>query len=317
MVLSYVINFNIIRSARARPIRLRRYNSFHRTIMASTVKLPDSRILSYALDTAPPNAPIVLLANSLCAPYPAWDRVVSVLNKSGFRTLRYDQPGHGISSAPKALDTTFDSMADDIHHLLKTLEIPKLHSWVGVSIGAAGGIYFSAKYPNVIRKLAICDTISSSPVNAGQDNPFGPRVAAAREGGDMVSTTQAILEQWFGKAWLEANPEETLRMRKVMLTTTVDGFETCCHAIRSKEFDLRPLFVKVGAGVDDALCVVGEKDANLPQTMEDMRAQIEAGFKAAGKDKKINLAIIENAGHVCYVDGFEQFCDSVIGWVKC
>lgn len=284
--------------------------------MASTISLPDSRQLSYSLDAEPKDAPVVILSNSLCAPFTGWDHVVSVLNKNGYRTLRYDQPGHGDSSAPKALDTTFASIADDVSHLLKTLGISKVHSWVGVSMGAATGIYFVTQYPNVVSKLAICDTISCSPSNAGVDDAFGPRVAAARKDGNMETITQGTLERWFGKDWLEQNPQETERMRSLMLRTSIDGFETCCHALRSDTFDLRPLFGKVGAGVDEAICVVGEKDANLPQTMADMRAKVEEGFSAAGKPKSVDLAVIKNAGHVCFIDGFDQFNEVILSFLK-
>lgn len=304
----------LLRVAYPRGSRLNSIN-ITRFKMASTLSLPDSRVLNYALDKSPENAPIVLLSNSLCAPLNGWDHVVPVLNKRGFRTLRYDQPGHGGSSAPKNLDTTFESIADDVNHLLKHLQIPKLHGWIGVSMGAATGIIFAAKYPGLVSKMAICDTISSSPINAGVEDLFGQRVAAAREAGNLDAITQGTLERWFGKEWLESNPEEAARMRSVMSGTTVDGFETCCHALRGKDFDLRPLFTKVGAGVDDALLVVGEKDANLPETMEEMRVKVEEGFKAAGKDKKIDLVLIQNAGHVCFIDGFDQFVSKVISWL--
>ncbi|KAM5343266.1 hypothetical protein ACJ41O_014232 [Fusarium nematophilum] len=284
--------------------------------MASTLTLPDSRTLSYSLDTAPEGKPVVILSNSLCAPFGIWDHVVKALNNDGFRTLRYDQPGHGSSSAPKALDTTFDSMADDVNHLLATLGINKVHAWIGVSMGAAGGIYFTTKYPNIVSKLAICDTISSSPINAGVDDLFGPRVAAAREAGNLDATIQGTLERWFGNDWLAKNPQEAQRVRGVMSGTTIDGFEACCNALRSETFDLRPRFEKVGASVEDALCVVGEKDANLPQTMAEMRDKIEEGFKAAGKSNKIDLVVIKDAGHVCFIDGPEQFESAVLRWVK-
>ncbi|KAK0388823.1 hypothetical protein NLU13_5066 [Sarocladium strictum] len=284
---------------------------------ASSVSLPDSRSLSYALDTSPANAPVVLLSNSLTAPFTVWDHVVKVLNAKGFRTLRYDQPGHGDSSVPQPLEAnTFDSMAADVYHLLKDLSIEKLHGWIGVSMGAATGVQFVTKYPGIVERLVICDTISSSPINAGIDDAFGPRVAAAREAGNMESIIEGTLERWFGKAWLESNTDEAGRMRNLMRRTTIDGFETCCHALRSPSFDLRPLFGKVAAGVDKALCVVGENDANLPQTMETMRAGIEKGFEAAGKPQKVELKVIKNAGHVCFIDGFDQFCKDVLPFVE-
>ncbi|KAJ4248735.1 hypothetical protein NW762_012573 [Fusarium torreyae] len=284
--------------------------------MASTCTLPDSRALAYALDSTPKDGPLIILSNSLTAPLSVWDHVVKVLNNNGYRTLRYDQPGHGGSSAPKDLNTTFDSMAEDIHYLITMLDIRKVYAWVGVSMGASAGVYFTTRYPHVVSKLAICDTISSSPVNAGTEDTFGPRVAAAREAGNLDSTIQSTLERWFGKEWLDKNPEETQRMRTVMSGTTIDGFEACCNALRSETFDLRPRFDQIGASVNDAICVVGENDANLPETMADMRDKIQQGFKAAGKDNKIDLVVIKNAGHVSFVDGFEQFTTDVLKWLK-
>ncbi|KAF5026734.1 hypothetical protein F66182_1152 [Fusarium sp. NRRL 66182] len=284
--------------------------------MASTLTLPDSRTLAYALDSGPKDGPLIILSNSLAAPLPVWDHVVKVLNSNGYRTLRYDQPGHGGSSAPKDLSPTFDSMAEDVHHLLESLDITRVYAWIGVSMGASAGVYFTTKFPNVVGKLAICDTISASPVNAGTEDAFGPRVAAARKAGSLDSTIQSTLERWFGKDWLNNSPEETQRMRTVMSGTTMDGFEACCNALRSETFDLRPRFGKIGASVDDAICIVGENDANLPTTMAEMRDKIQEGFKAAGKNNKIDLVIIKNAGHVSFVDGFEQFTGDVLKWLK-
>ncbi|KAH8173587.1 alpha/beta hydrolase fold domain-containing protein [Sarocladium implicatum] len=279
--------------------------------------LSDGRKLSYALDTSPRDAPIVLLSNSLSAPFTAWDHVVKVLNDKGFRTLRYDQPGHGDSSVPHPLDAnTFPSMAADVYALLQSLSIEKVHAWVGVSMGAATGIQFVTTYPGVVDRIAICDTISSSPVNAGTDDLFAPRVASARKEGNMESTIQGTMDRWFGSDWLSANPEEAERMRTLMRRTSIDGFETCCHALRSKTFDLRPLFAKVGGSVKKALCVVGENDANLPQAMETMRGEIEKGFRAEGKSDNVQLKVIKNAGHVCFIDGFEQFCEVILAFLK-
>lgn len=286
--------------------------------MASTVTLPDSRTLAYSLDpsTKSTKAPVIILSNSLLAPLPVWDHVVKDLNDNGYHTLRYDQPGHGGSSAPKDLSsTTFDSIAEDVFHLIKTLRIKKIHSWIGVSMGASTGVYFATKYPNIIQKLAICDTISSSPVNAGTEDTFGPRIATARKAGNLDSTIESTLDRWFGKDWMDTNPEETKRMRNVMSGTTLDGFEACCNALKSETFDLRPLFGKVGASVDETICVVGEKDANLPETMAEMRDEIQKGFHSVSKDTKVDLVVIKNAGHVSFIDGYKQFVKELGRWL--
>jgi 3-oxoadipate enol-lactonase len=283
------------------------------------ITLPDGRGMSYSLSPEPSSSsPVVLLANSLCADATSWTKVVEVLHGAGLRTLRFDQPGHGASDVPADLgSTTFDSLADDVHALLESLGLGKLHAWIGVSMGAATGIVFVTKYPGIVSRLVACDTISFSPANEeGGTDVFGPRVAAANKEGSMDSIIEGTLTRWFGPEWMESNPAETSRMRTLMRSTTVAGFETCCAALRSPTFDLRPLFAKVASGVDDALLVVGSKDANLPQTMDTMREGIEMGFKKAGRERNVLLKVIPDAGHVCYVDGFESFCQAVVPFLK-
>ncbi|OHE99703.1 hypothetical protein CORC01_05061 [Colletotrichum orchidophilum] len=282
---------------------------------AQQLSLPDGRVLSYDL-SGPDAKPVVLLANSLAAPFTLWDHVVKVLHDNGFRTLRFDQPGHGRSSAPKGLDTEFETIADDVHLLVKSLKLEKLFAWVGVSMGAATSFYFATKYPGIIQKLAICDTISSSPKHAGVEDLFGPRAKAAGETGNMEVQVDQTMDRWFGAEWIKANPQEAARTRAIMNQTTVEGFQTCCFALQSDRFDIRPLFERIGSGVDEALLVVGEKDANLPQAMKEMRDKVEAGFKAASKDNKIELKVIKNAGHVPFVDNFEQFKEVILAYLK-
>ncbi|PKS06244.1 hypothetical protein jhhlp_006990 [Lomentospora prolificans] len=207
-------------------------------------------------------------------------------------------------------------MADDVAALLKHLKLDTLHAWIGVSMGAAMSIYFVAQHPGIVNKLIICDTISASPVNSGVPDAFGDRVAAARKANSLESIREGTLDRWFGKDWLAANPTEAARMGELMKTTTIDGFETCCAALRSKDFDLEPLLGKVAAGCQDALLVVGEKDADLPVKMQDMRAKIEKSFGDAGRARKVELKVIKNAGHVCFIDGFEEFCQHVIPFLQ-
>ncbi|KAI1330630.1 alpha/beta-hydrolase [Xylariaceae sp. FL0255] len=281
----------------------------------ATLRLASSRSLSYAFTTPPSgsSSPVVLLSNSLCAPFTCWDPVVPKLASLGFSVLRYDQPGHGDSGVPEVLSsTTFESMVDDAHEMLSQLGIKKVHAWIGVSMGAATGIVFAAKYPGLVERLVPCDTISCSPANAGSADVFGPRVTATREAGNVDALVEGTMERWFGSAWMEANAAETERMRKEMRRTTVEGFETCCTALRSTTFDLRPLAAKAGAGVDSAMLLVGSKDANLPETMQGLREGVEKGLnEKSGNAKYVELKVIKDAGHVCFIDGFDSFVSHV------
>lgn len=290
--------------------------------MTSSTKytLPDGRVISYKISIPQQNSEgrlkPVLLSNSLAAPYTSWDHVVKVLVDQGYSVLQYDQPGHGETSAPSDLDvTTFVSMADDVAALLQGLKISKLKAWIGVSMGAAKGVFFAVKYPRVVENLIICDTISSCPKFAGVDDVFEPRAKKALEEGHMRSMIDATFSRWFTGTWRKENPQEADRIKNVMMGTKVEGFVTCIRALQSETFDLRPLASKVGGAVDDALVIVGELDANLPQTMDTLRSQIQEGFQSVGKPNEIELKVIKKAGHVSYVDGFEEFCQVVMAFL--
>ncbi|KAI8963166.1 zearalenone lactonase [Daldinia sp. FL1419] len=285
----------------------------------SSLSLPSSRILSYALTPVPlrSEAPVILLSNSLCAPFATWDHVVPKLTSEGFRVLRYDQPGHGASSVPADLSsTTFDTMADDVWELLNHLSISRVHTWIGVSMGAAAGIVFATKYPGIIGKLVVCNTISCSPARAGGADIFEPMISQARETGNMSGTVQTILERWFSSAWMDNNPDETRRVRQAMLTTSIDGFETCCGALRSDTFDLRPLAEKAGQGIGGALFVVGENDTDLPEHMNQLKEGVERGLKKKGLQSFVGFEVVRNAGHVSYIDGYDQFTTAIVKLIK-
>jgi len=298
---------------------------------ASFFTLPGSgRKIAYSLSyPTEPSRPTILLSNSLSSQYHFWDHIVDELHSAGFRVLRYDHPGHGDSGVPSDLNsTTLGSLAEDVHALLTSPDLapaftgkhspnegftPALHAWIGVSMGAALGVVFSTKYPGIVQRLVICDTIACSPKNAGVPDAFGPRVQAAREHGSMEKAVAETMDRWFGAEWIKANPDEASRLKALMDRTTVDGFETCVAALRSDSFDIRPLFGKVGTSVEKVLLVVGEKDADLPEKMEIMRAEIEKGFPGG---KKIELKVVKNAGHVVFIDGKEEFIQVVLPFLS-
>lgn len=289
------------------------------TMSSQKHTLADGRVVSYQFSRVP-SGPVVLLSNSLAAPFRSWDKVASVLENKGYSVLRYDQPGHGETSAPSDVDTTtFESMADDVLALVQSLKIDEIHAWIGVSMGAAKGVVFAAKNPGLVGKLVVCDTISSSPVVAGTTDVFEPRIQKARSDGSMDAMVEATLARWFSEDWRNKNPSEVRRMREIMMTTQVDGFVTCCRALQSDTFDLSKSAPKVGTSVNSALLVVGELDANLPEDMKTLQKQTQKGFDddsaSSGKGKSaavnVELKVIKDAGHVSYVDGFDQFCDIV------
>lgn len=270
--------------------------------------------MAYTLSSGNSSNRVVLLSNSLAEDLTSWDRVVPVLENQGFRVLRYDHPGHGRSGAPTEAELTsmtFEILADDVYHLLEHLKIDKLHAWVGVSMGGIKAVYFTARHPGIVNKIVVADAIAVSPTVACIPDNFAARVSAVKQSGSISEDLSNTRTRWFGEDWMAKHPEETARMEKSMATTTILGLETCCAALRSPSFDLRPLFPKVGHGCEEALIVAGEKDADLPAKMQEIRQAIEESFWSCGKKIPVRMEIIKNAGHVPYIDGFEDFCEII------
>jgi pimeloyl-ACP methyl ester carboxylesterase len=184
-------------------------------------------------------------------------------------------------------------------------------------MGAALGIVFATTYPGLVRNLVVCDTIACSPINAGTDDTFGPRIEAARRDGDMVRTSGETLQRWFGEAWLDSHADEAARLRTLLESTQVEGFVACCSALRSDTFDLRPLAGKLSGAVEHVRFVVGENDADLPVKMRDLEKGTVRGFELAGKrDETVEYCVIPAAGHVSFIDGEEHWLKAVLPFLK-
>lgn len=188
----------------------------------STVKLEDGRTLSYDYARATSSHDkVVLLSKSLCAPYPTWDHYAKILEGEGFDVLKYDQIGHGASTVidENVDQTTFELLVDDVSQLLDVLNIQTLHAWIGISMGAVAGIYFSTANPGRVNCLVICDTITSSPAAAESPDPFEARVQATKSSGKIDQIVEGTIKRWFSAPWRHAHTTEVERMRVVMQTT--------------------------------------------------------------------------------------------------
>ncbi|KAI0452716.1 Alpha/Beta hydrolase protein [Xylaria acuta] len=244
-------------------------------IPKESLQLASSRILEYTMSRGI-ELPVVLLSTPLCMPLEVMDGVGEILERSNYRLLRYNLPGHGgVSTVPADLsETTFDSLAADVRALLTHLGIEKLSAWVGSGLGAATATVFAAKYPDIVERLVLADPIICSPVNAGIPDMFSTRVAAAREVGNLESDIEAELKRCFRLRWLNSNPGEAQHLRTLMGTTSLEGFETCCSALSDPNFDLQSLAAQAGRNIGSALIIRG---LDNPTYYGRLRMGIESG----------------------------------------
>jgi len=111
----------------------------------------------------PVKGPPVVLIHGLSVPLFNWDHTVPALPRAGFRVLRYDLYGRGLSDRPRT-NYTKDLFDRQLHELLATLKIKTPVDLVGLSMGGAVATIFAARHPDKVAKLALIAPVGF-PVN--------------------------------------------------------------------------------------------------------------------------------------------------------
>jgi pimeloyl-ACP methyl ester carboxylesterase len=118
----------------------------------SYVKLPQG-VTHYEL-TGPENGQVVVLLHGANIPMYLWDAQVEALARAGYRVLRYDMYGRGYSDRPSG-DYSQAFYRKQLVDLLDTLKINQPVDLVGVSMGGAMAVDFTANYPDRVKDLVL------------------------------------------------------------------------------------------------------------------------------------------------------------------
>ncbi|MFH1985048.1 MAG: alpha/beta hydrolase [Pseudomonadota bacterium] len=102
----------------------------------------------------PESGPVVVLVHGFSTPMYNWDKNGPALVAAGFRVLRYDLFGRGLSDRPAAdySEALFDRQLTE---LLEALKIPGPVRLVGLSMGGAIATIFAARHPEKVDKLVL------------------------------------------------------------------------------------------------------------------------------------------------------------------
>ena len=97
--------------------------------------------------------PVVVLVHGYMDTMADWDAVVPVLTSAGFRVLRIDLIGHGLSDRPSGA-LTRERFSQQLLEVLDRLHVVR-PDLVGHSLGGAIAIDFTARHPDRVRRLAV------------------------------------------------------------------------------------------------------------------------------------------------------------------
>ena len=198
----------------------------------------DSCRLFYRVE-GPPDAPAVILSNSLGADHMMWQAQAAVLNQH-VRVVRYDH-------------YTLEQLGKDVLAVADRLELDRF-SFCGISMGGLTGQWLGVNAPDRIDRLVLSNTSAQfAPPEMWEE-----RMSAIREGG-LAAISDTVLGRFFTQRFVQAQPGTAAQFRHVLEHMEPQGYLGCCAAL--KVADMRDRVSQINA---PTLVISGEYDQSTP-----------------------------------------------------
>jgi 3-oxoadipate enol-lactonase len=244
--------------------------------------------INYRLDPrkdGDPDAPVIMLSNSLLSNYHMWDDQMDTLTEH-FQVLRYDTRGHGGTDAPEG-PYSIELFVDDAIGLLDSLGIEKVH-FIGLSMGGFITQLIAAKHPDRLISATLCDTASVMP----PASLWNDRIQTAEAEG-IEALIGGTLERWFTAPFHSTGVDAINKIRDMIQATGVQGYVNCCKAIR----DMNQCHILADIKTPTNI-IVGEDDPACPVSAAET---LQAGIVGS------KLVILKNAAHLPNIEKKDEF----------
>ncbi|HEX2640380.1 MAG TPA: alpha/beta hydrolase, partial [Pyrinomonadaceae bacterium] len=221
---------------------------------------------------------------------------------SDFQVITFDPRGVSRSTLHGGKAVSIQSIADDAAELMDWLEIDAAHV-LGISFGGFVAQEFALKYPMRLKKLVLASTSFGGP------NHVAPsmEVLAAFASTEGLNTSERIrqyLTMAFSSGFLESDRD------------TVDQFCTLREDnpvprdVYMQQLQSAMMFNaedRIAAIAAETLVITGDNDTVVP---------VQNSSNLAAKIPNARLAIIENSGHMAFVERAAEFNRMVRDFLK-
>lgn len=281
--------------------------------------LASGRKISYSVHETSPEDPWVVFSNGFGTDITISEPVAQRIASSGFRVLSYDHPGHGQSSALSDVDKAeFDEMINDIDDLLHVLEIRSIRAWIGISLGAASGVYMACRHPKLIEHLIYCGCPPASLHALGIMT--AEQIDKMRDEAEKDQTTANVIRHmhygWASKEWLDSNPKQDERLKAASSTLSLDGWRAMMALQKNVNFDMRLLIPDLLASCTSLMFVKGENDMLINPLVDMMVKAVTMNADERGIDGQFKVVTVPNSGHVMFLQNEEYFCSVITEFIR-
>lgn len=179
--------------------------------------------------------PVLVLLNGIFQRTEAWEPLMPYLQ--GFLVLRYDMRGQGQSATPEGPYTP-ELHANDLHNLLRTLQIGRYYL-LGLSNGGVVAQVYAARQPSGLQRLILlCTTSRIDPIIRAKIESW----RLALQWGGTRGRLQIALPWIWGRAYWETHAElnSSLSLEQMVAAApSVEGQHNLIEGFLTLE-DLRP-----------------------------------------------------------------------------
>ncbi|MDY7548446.1 alpha/beta fold hydrolase [Glaciimonas sp. CA11.2] len=237
----------------------------------------------------------VVLSHALGCDLTMWDGLANLL-AADCRVITYDQRGHGSSDAPTGL-TTITELADDAARLLRELDSGPV-VWIGLSMGGMVGQELAINHPSLIAALVIANSTSCYPDAARE--MWQQRIETVRSKG-LEAIAEAVMGRYFNDRFRTEHSATVTRFRQRLISTDVDGYIACCHAVGNVDTTAQLAQIAV-----QTLVIAGAQDQGTPLAMSQTLCE---------KISNAQLIVLEDASHLSAIEQPEAFAKAALQFI--
>ncbi len=222
--------------------------------------------------------------------------------KNYFQIVVFDLRGNGKSDKPLT-GYSVDIFADDTIKLIRELNLTKPHI-LGVSLGGFIALKLLIKYGSEIGKGILVNTSFGGPNYIPPSMEVLNIMLTGGKGKTPFEKGFNSLSLGFTDRFVKEKREIIEEIVKALLENPQPPYAYQGQAMAGAQFNAENEVEKIE---NEILVIVGEKDKIVPK---------ENGIKLKEKLKNSKLHIMKDAGHLCFIEKYEEFNEVVKNFLK-